>query len=149
MDFESPRNCLGNAVRKASRVVTSHYEEALRPTGLRFTQFSGLYAIRAMNGPTISALAWETEIDRTTLTRTLGLLERRGLCTLAAGSDKRERHVSLTGEGERALDAARGAWNEAQQTLLSRMEGENAQELLSTLGRLATAAKDATGKTDY
>jgi len=29
------------------------------------------------------------------------------------------------------------------------MEGENAQELLSTLGRLATAAKDATGKTDY
>ena len=143
MDFDSPRNCLGNAVRTASRVVTSHYEQAIRPTGLRFTQFSVLYTIRALGGPTISALAHETQIDRTTLTRTLGLLERRGLCALASGSDKRERRVELTRQGEHAVDEAYEAWHAAQSDLLSRLDAEGGHELLSNLERLAAAATDS------
>ena len=79
------RTCACYKVRKAARAVTKLYEEVLRPVGLRATQFSLLMATRVLGPVTVVKLAQVMVMDRTTLTRNLQILEKRGLITIKPG----------------------------------------------------------------
>ncbi len=58
--------------------MTQHYERAFRGTGLRATQFT-LLATLIQTGPIpLGRLAEMTGLERTTLTRNLRPLEKRG-----------------------------------------------------------------------
>src|SRR5271170_7584973 len=74
-------NCL--ALRQATRHVTQFYDQCLAPAGLRTTQFSILARLRRLGPVTISALAADLVMDRTTLGRNLQPLEREGLVAVA------------------------------------------------------------------
>ncbi|MGB5620503.1 MAG: helix-turn-helix domain-containing protein, partial [Desulfobacterales bacterium] len=71
--------CMGIRVRRVSRVVGNHYDEHLKPVGLKGTQFTLLNAINLYPSSTISRLADLMLLDRTTLNRNLKPLEREGL----------------------------------------------------------------------
>ena len=102
-------------LRKASRAVTQLYEEIMRPCGILPTQFTLLAATRAMGPVTISRMAEELVLDRTTLTRNLKPLEREGLLNvLSVKEDHRSREVSLTSKGLKKLEAALPYWQDAQ-----------------------------------
>ncbi|MCI0456656.1 MAG: MarR family transcriptional regulator [Gemmataceae bacterium] len=106
-------------------MVTQLYDEALRPVGVRATQFTLLWALRSA-GPARQGLLGESlGIDSTTLTRSLALLRRRGWTEAAPGSDRRERLWSLTAAGRRMLGKGMPAWNTAQ-TRLRNAVGEKA-----------------------
>src|SRR5438093_3833551 len=61
----------------AARAVTQLYDAALRPTGLRITQFTLLRALARAGGPmTQDALGELLAVDSTTLSRTLRQLEQ-------------------------------------------------------------------------
>lgn len=65
--------------------------------------------------PTISALASELSMDRTTLTALLKPLQRRRLVETAVGKDdRRQRHLTLTTEGRRALRIGFPLWQSIQ-----------------------------------
>src|SRR3954469_8883577 len=83
-------------LRKAARAVTQMYDEFLRPSGLRSTQFSLLMLIRGEGPIRITDLAERAVMDRTTLKRNVELLEREGLARVEAGEDARVREVRLT-----------------------------------------------------
>jgi DNA-binding MarR family transcriptional regulator len=101
-------------LRRAARAVTQAYDEALRPSGIRATQFSLLAAL-ALEGPaTITRLADAMGMDRTTLTRNLKPLLKDGLVEMAEGSDRRRRRVGLTGRGMETLEQALPLWRAAQ-----------------------------------
>jgi DNA-binding MarR family transcriptional regulator len=53
-------------------------------------------------------------MDRTTVTRNLKLLEKKGLVNIEPGKDQRERIVTLTDSGIKALVSALPYWEEAQ-----------------------------------
>ena len=91
-------------LRKATRVVTQLYDEALKPAGLRSTQFAVLAATRALGPVSVNQLAEWIVMDRTTLTRNLKPLERDGLIAVRAGDDLRVRQVSLTAKGRKTLE---------------------------------------------
>ena len=93
---EIGRTCACFKVRKAARAITKLYEEVLRPSGLRATQFSLLMATRVMGPVTVLNLSQVTVMDRTTLTRNLQILKKRGLITIKPGEDRREREINLT-----------------------------------------------------
>ena len=135
-----PVNCIGNAIRKASRAASSYYEGYLRPADLRFTQFSVLVAIRELGDPSVQELASVTRIDRTTLTRTLGRMKKSDLVALLPGSDRRERHVRLTEEGRGRLIDAEKRWLEAQEHVRSVVGDEEMavfQRVLHEVDRLS------------
>jgi DNA-binding MarR family transcriptional regulator len=71
-------NCACFNPRKVARAVTQLYDDALRPAGLRVTQFSLLVVVRMAGPVSVTRLAELTVLDRTTLTRNLELLERQG-----------------------------------------------------------------------
>src|SRR4051812_38930012 len=95
------QRCTCFNLRKAARAVTQLYDEVMRPTGLRATQFSLLSVVWIAGRISITALAEAAVMDRTTLKRNLELLERAGLVRIQPGEDARVREVSLTPAAEK------------------------------------------------
>jgi DNA-binding MarR family transcriptional regulator len=108
------RGCACQAARRAARELTRAYDESLRPSGLRTTQFSILVAVALMRAPTMSRLAEAVGLERTTLTRDLRPLSERGLVAVGPGADRRSRVVELTDAGRAAVAAAMPHWRRAQ-----------------------------------
>lgn len=116
------KDCRCLAARRTARAITRMYEARLRPHGLRATQFSILAAL-ALKGPTpVTELAKALGLERTTLTRSSGLLEEKGWVRGAASEDAREHLLKLTPVGRRTLEAAFPAWQAAQEQA-SRLTG--------------------------
>src|SRR5580704_3296791 len=82
--------CACANLRRADRAVTQFYDAALRPSGLRATQFTLLQALTLSGEISQKQLGELLEIDSTTLTRTLVLLRSKGWLRSAAGTDRRE-----------------------------------------------------------
>ncbi len=138
---EIGRTCACYKVRKAARAVTKLYEEVLRPIGLRATQFSLLMATRVMGPVTVVKLAQVTVMDRTTLTRNLQILEKRGLITIKPGEDRREREVTLTASGMEVLAKAVPLWEEAQDRVQKGLGEERLHNLLGDLSEMISLAR--------
>lgn len=132
------RECAALRTRMAARAVTRAYDEALRPLGLRVTQFTLLASIALGAPDSISALAELLAMERTTLTRNLRLLEKEGLVAVGPEGYRRARSLRLTAAGRRKLDQALPKWREAQDHLISKLGAtrwRDARALLSELAR--------------
>jgi DNA-binding MarR family transcriptional regulator len=114
VDFAACRACACTAIRRASRAMTHHYDEALRDSGLRNTQFT-LLATLIQTGPlAMTPLAAFLSLERTTLTRNLKSLLRDGLVESRAQKDGRVRKIAITAKGETRARAAFPFWKKAQ-----------------------------------
>lgn len=102
--------CNCSFLRSATRALSQAYEEVLRPSGLRITQFSMLARASAVGKMSLSELADLMAMDRTTLGRNLQPLEREGLVQINVGEDKRERLGSVTPDGRKLLARALPLW---------------------------------------
>src|SRR4029453_15050982 len=110
--------CVCNTLRMVTRAVTQLYDDVLRPSGLRVTQFSILAAIGRLGEANLRQLEDALAIDQTTLTRSLALLGRNRTIERAAHPDGRIKAMRLTAKGRRALGVARPLWTQAQATVL-------------------------------
>lgn len=115
--FHACRSCTCSALRRASRAVTQHYEASFRGTGLRATQFTLLATLTETGPLPLSALATMLGLERTTLTRNLGPLEKKGYVSSVADDDQRVRRITITKKGKAAALAALDAWKQAQSTV--------------------------------
>ncbi|MDH3231602.1 MAG: MarR family winged helix-turn-helix transcriptional regulator [Alphaproteobacteria bacterium] len=123
-DLSATAMCTSFNLRKAARAVTQFYDEALKPSGLKSTQFSLLTMAATAGGAPISRLADEMAMDRTTLTRNLKPLADAGLIRIDAGDDRRVRRVVVTADGEHALLRAVPMWRQAQTRMIDRLGDE-------------------------
>jgi DNA-binding MarR family transcriptional regulator len=130
--------CACKNLRRTARAVTQLYDETLRPSGLRITQFTLLVAVAIGEPVPITRLADALSLDRTTLARDLKPLTDRGLIEITAGNDRRTRVVRLTGQGRDALGRAYPLWQSAQ----ARIVEETPWPLLTAgLQEVAAAAR--------
>lgn len=106
--------CTARNLRAATRAVSGLFDEAMRPTGLRVSQFGLLVALALAEEANVSRLAGLLDLDRTTMTRNLAPLERQGLVASAAGDDARNRHLHLTEKGRTTLARALSIWEQVQ-----------------------------------
>ena len=120
-------------LRKASRAVTHHFDEILKPSGLLITQFTLLVAVAMAETGTINELAEILVMDRTTLTRNLKPLDREGWLKIEPGQDQRTRLVSLTPNGKAALIEALPLWKQAQDSVVEVFGQQRLNVLLSSL----------------
>jgi DNA-binding MarR family transcriptional regulator len=119
------------SLRRASRVLTQHYDTALRPLGLRATQFTLLQALSLAGEVSQGALGEILAIDSTTLTRTLAIMGRRGWIASRSGEDRRERWLSLSAAGRAEYKRALPHWEKVQQELRARLGNQHWNKLLS------------------
>jgi DNA-binding MarR family transcriptional regulator len=132
--------CACANLRRAVRVVTQLYDDALRPSGMRATQFTLLQALNEMPKASQKQLAELLEIDSTTLTRTLAPLRRKGWLRSEAGTDRRELRLSLTREGKRRYAHALPYWRTAQKGLEQALGKRNLSHCIDTAVLTASAA---------
>lgn len=130
-------------LRMAARALTQMYDAHLAASGLKATQFSILSAIGLAGPLPLSRLAALLVMDRTTLTRNLGPLERDGLIAVGRDrQDRRRREAELTAKGRARLGLAFPLWQEAQRRFLERFGRERWRELRATLGVVTAAARE-------
>src|SRR5216110_895574 len=110
--------CVCSTLRMVSRAVTQLYDDVLRPSGLRITQFSILATIARMGASNLRQLEDTLAIDQTTLTRSLNLLERDRVIERVPHPDGRIKAMRLTSKGRRAMEVARPLWIQAQAKVL-------------------------------
>lgn len=133
--------CLCLAARRAARTITREFDDALRPHGLRATQFTLLAALQLAGPQPIGNLAEMLSADRTTLTRNLAVAEQHGLVALRADTaDARSRRATITPAGRRALATALPAWRTTQRCLTDRIGDAAAASLRGLAGGPCTIA---------
>jgi|SRR3954447_3927220 DNA-binding MarR family transcriptional regulator len=132
-----PLSCLCSSFRRASRVLTQHYETAMRSLGLKATQFTLLQALSHTGEVSQGRLGEILAIDSTTLTRTLAIMERRGWIVSRPGQDRRERLVSLSKAGRVEYKRALPHWEKVQQELRARFGDKRWNELLNLTNQVA------------
>jgi DNA-binding MarR family transcriptional regulator len=136
------QRCTCFNLRKAARAVTQLYDEHMRPTGLRATQFSLLMVVLGARKVSMSDLAELAVLDRTTLKRNLELLEREGLVRIQPGEDARVREVSLTAAAQKKLASALPYWTRAQHQVTRKLGQTRSDQLLSNLSAAVGAAQE-------
>ena len=135
--------CACASLRRAARAVTQLYDDALRESGLRSTQFTLLQVLDRKGEMTQGELGALLAIDSTTLTRTLGPLKKQGLLRAQRGEDKRERIWTITAAGKRRLASFAPAWVAVQARLREELSDVPWDRLLTDLALVTGAASSA------
>src|SRR4051812_31437692 len=99
MSKATPEPCICSQLRRTARMISSLYDRELAASGISVTQYALLARIGRADGLSRTTLAAQLGMDRTTLTRNLGPLERAGLVTSKSGEDRREKLLQLTSAG--------------------------------------------------
>ena len=139
---EIGRSCACYHLRRTARAVSRLYDDFLRPSGLRTTQVSLLMTAKLRGPVTLSKLASVTVTERTTLTRNLTILEKKGFIRIDPGeSDRRERMVTLTRQGEEALLVVIPLWEKAQAHIEKGLGEDRLGSLLKDLSEIVLLAR--------
>jgi DNA-binding MarR family transcriptional regulator len=107
-------NCF--AARQAARFITQLYDRHFSKAGITGSQYTILAVIQSRPGITMTELAKELVMDRTSLVRALKPLMRDGY-VVSAASEKGSRKIalSLSLPGYEKFKEAEIRWQEAQQ----------------------------------
>ena len=131
------RNCAAYNLRRVTRLVTQTFDQALQPVGLRVTQFSLLVSFLLAPGSNLAQRSKWLGMDRTTLSRNLGLLEKKGLVRTSPGEDRREHLVEMTPRGKAAVLQAMPLWHQAQDRVVGAVGKEKWAAMAKDLRSLA------------
>jgi len=137
--------CMCGSFRRTSRALTQLYEQALRPFGLRATQFTILQVLSLTGEVSQGQLGEMLAMDSTSLTRTLAIMGREGWVTARRGKDRRERWVRLSSAGEMQLRRALPVWEKVQSRLRHRLGAQAWKNLLQLTHQVTGAVKTQGG----
>ena len=128
--------CVGYRVRRLSRVVSGIYDEALGPLKLKISQFS-ILAVLDRQGPlTAVDLCRLLMMDKSTASRNLQRLRRRGWISPVKNRDGSGQNLSLTGAGTQVLQEAYPLWRKAQGEATRRLRSDGLNALDTVLARI-------------
>lgn len=133
--------CTCANLRKATRVITQAFDAALQPAGLKATQFTVLATLARQGDGPLTLLADALVMDRTTLTRNLKPLVRKGLVRIDHEEDQRVRKVVLTDAGRTQFEAALARWKQTQARIQQQLGQDRWSGLLDDLAATVDVAR--------
>jgi DNA-binding MarR family transcriptional regulator len=128
------KTCIAVRLRLLNRVVTSFYDDALRPLGLKVSQLNVLIVTARLGLARPAQVCDILQLDASTLSRNVKPLQAHGWLEVVPGEDARAQPFRLTPQGDRLIEKAIPAWEKAQR---------QASELLGSEG---TALLDKAAK---
>jgi DNA-binding MarR family transcriptional regulator len=129
--------CASLNFRRTARAVTRMYDSAMQASGVRSTQFALLVGIAKAQPVSMSKLAGVLGLDRTTMTRSLRLLQKEKMITISRRAAMRQRFLELTPAGEKALARSLPLWRKVQEQFVSAVGADYWTKLRSELEGLA------------
>lgn len=134
--------CMCATLRRCTRALTQHYEDALRPLGLRGSQFTILQALELAGEVSQGQLGEILAMDSTTLTRTLDIMGRHGWITKRSGRDRRERRLRLAKAGKVQLDRGLPAWQKVQSRLRRQLGDRRWDQLMKLTNEVTSTVTE-------
>lgn len=132
--------CTCHMLRRTARRVSRFYDQALKPSGLKLSQYSVLAYTSKAGSLNVTELAAMLDVERTTLTRNLRPLVQSGWVRISEGDSKRSRSVSLTAAGQKVLENTFPLWQKAERDFRDQMGRQDIGELHHLLNDAAVAA---------
>lgn len=119
--------CLMGRTRMLNRMLTGIYDEALRPFGIKASQFNLLLVTAKLSPVRRTDIGRLIQIDASTLTRNLKVMLNNGwIEDLADDGDGRGKLVRVTGAGVALLQSLQPAWQAAQSKAEKRLGAKGA-----------------------
>src|SRR5262249_21694046 len=129
-------SCVAYQMRMLSRVISGLYDEALAPLQLKGSQLNVL-ATLANQGPMApTELCAVLKMDKSTLSRNVDRMGKRGWLAMRPGEDNRTHMVELTTKGTKLLQDAYPLWRKAQAEAARRLEEEGLAALHTLMQKL-------------
>lgn len=129
--------CACANLRTVSGSLTQLYNQLLKPTGLKITQYYMLGNIYTSPDISISKLSEIMLLDQTTVTRNLNILNDSGYVQIKrAEQDSRTKVVTITELGYKKLNSATPIWIQVQEQIEGTIGKEEYMDLLEKLGEL-------------
>jgi DNA-binding MarR family transcriptional regulator len=134
--------CVGFNTRRATRLITQYYDKALAPSGLRSTQYSLLNALSMLGEASMQDMSIIMAMDRTTLTRNLSPLVKKGLVKVSVGSDRRSRPIMVTPKGKSVLEKALPYWQKAQSHIVDTVGNDQWDTMMRGLHQISLIVEE-------
>jgi DNA-binding MarR family transcriptional regulator len=133
------KTCVAVRLRLLNRVITSFYDEALRPLGLKVSQLNILIVTAKLGLARPTQVCEILQLDTSTLSRNVKPLQAHGWLEVVPEEDARAQPFRLTAQGKRLIEKAVPAWHEAQSQATDLLGDEG----IALLDRVAKKLRDA------
>ncbi len=90
-----------------------------------------------MGEASMQDLAFMLAMDRTTLTRNLSPLLKKGLIKISVGKDRRVRPLTVTPKGKALLEKALPYWEKAQSSIVNKIGADNWDQIMRWLHQIS------------
>jgi DNA-binding MarR family transcriptional regulator len=142
-DLSAVENCVCFHLRRATRAVTQFYDAEMRRHGIRPSQVSIFSALNSRDSWSMSDLSDLLGMDRTTLVRNLGPLQRDGFVQTDGGGKGSRVELSLTKKGRKQIEKFMPAWESAQSAAVHVLGEKRWSALLADLDTVVSALKSS------
>lgn len=139
-EAEDVTACTCARIRKATRILTQAYDAALKPVGLKGTQFTLLVTLDKTGELPLSRLADVLGMERTTLTRNLKPMICKGYIEVNQDDDQRVRLVKMTLNGAQVVQEAMPLWRSVQMQTVDRLGDKKWLLMMATLEELTISS---------
>ena len=129
--------CMVLNTRMAARAVTRRVDRRLRPYRVTGAQFTILGSLHNHPGRSVTEMAEAIAMDRTTLSRNLALLARKGLVTSEPADRGNGRIGTITEAGSRTIAELLPEWRKAQAELRAHLAEPDFDTLIAGLRQLS------------
>ena len=126
--------CLAVCVRRLSRVVTSVYDRALQPFGIKINQASVLVCLLLNGDSSPSAIGSLLQMEKSTVSRTIDRMKKSGW-VMVEGSGAGQT-VRITDKGKQLMVDSHEQWKCAQKKAQELLGEDGAISLKLLAGRL-------------
>ena len=134
------KTCIAVRLRLLNRVVTSFYDDALRPLGLKVSQLNILIVAAKLGLARPAEVCDILQLDASTLSRNVKPLQGHGWLEVVPDEDARTQPFRLTPQGKRLIEKAVPAW-EAAQRQATELLGDEGIALLDKAAKKLRQAK--------
>jgi DNA-binding MarR family transcriptional regulator len=132
------------SIRKLQRKLAEQLDGDSVCCGVTIAQCHVLLAIEEKGHTTITELAAEMELDKSTLSRTIESLVVVGLVKRETNSDnRRSQHIQLTEGGEKTVSGIHNQWKNFSESLFAGIPGSKHAIVIEGLSLLANSFPSA------
>lgn len=124
--------CIAGRMRLVNRAITSLYDNAFRPLGVKASQFNILVMAGKLGLARPADVCAILHLDASTLSRNVERMRAQGWLEVVPAEDARAQPFRLTIQGKRLVEQAAPAWEKAQQEA-EELLGKGGMDLLGKL----------------
>lgn len=125
-------DCLAYRVRLLNRVITSIYDRALLPLGMKVNQANILWLLSLTEQASSADISRVLLMDKSTVSRTVDRMKKNGWISIEGLGDGASQAITVTPQGRELLAKAHTQWEKAQKQA-AELLGEDGVAAIMTL----------------